>query len=65
MRGVILLLPQYVFMAWCLVKYRDKFTFTLIFTAIDTRENDMLMHLAQDNDLWRAVVNTVMNLRFP
>jgi len=52
-------------MAWCLVKYRDKFTFTLIFTAIDTRENDMLMHLAQDNDLWRAVVNTVMNLRFP
>jgi hypothetical protein len=26
MRGVIPLLPQYVFMAWCLVKHRD-FTF--------------------------------------
>jgi hypothetical protein len=23
------------------------------------------MHLAQDNDQWRAVVNTVMNLRVP
>jgi hypothetical protein len=22
-------LPQYVFMAWCLVKHRDNFTFTL------------------------------------
>jgi hypothetical protein len=23
-------LPQYVFMAWCLVKHRDNFTFTFI-----------------------------------
>jgi hypothetical protein len=23
------------------------------------------IHLAQDKDQWRAVVNTVMNLRFP
>jgi hypothetical protein len=29
MRGTILLLPQYVFMAWCLVKHRDTFTFAL------------------------------------
>jgi len=28
MRGAITLLPQYVLMAWCLVKHRDKFTFT-------------------------------------
>jgi hypothetical protein len=24
--------PLYAFMAWCLVKHRDNFTFTLIFT---------------------------------
>jgi len=29
MRGAIPLLPQYVFMAWCLVKHKDNFTFTL------------------------------------
>jgi hypothetical protein len=29
MRGAILPLPKYVFMAWYLVKYRDNFTFTL------------------------------------
>jgi hypothetical protein len=28
-RGAIPPLPQYVFMAWCLVKHRDNFTFTL------------------------------------
>jgi len=28
-RAAITLLPQYVFMAWCLVKHRDNFTFTL------------------------------------
>jgi hypothetical protein len=27
MRGAIPPLPQYVFMAWCLVKHRDNFTF--------------------------------------
>jgi hypothetical protein len=30
MRGAIPPLPQYVFMAWCLVKHRDSFTFTFI-----------------------------------
>jgi hypothetical protein len=29
MRGAIPPLPQYVFMAWCLVKHRDNFTFHL------------------------------------
>jgi hypothetical protein len=29
MQGAIPPLPQYVFMAWCLVKCRDNFTFTL------------------------------------
>jgi len=30
MRGAILPLPQYVFMAWCLVKHGHNFTFTFI-----------------------------------
>jgi hypothetical protein len=30
MRGAIPPLPQYIFMAWCLVKHRDNFTFTLL-----------------------------------
>jgi hypothetical protein len=30
MRGAIPPLFQYAFMAWCLVKYRDNFTFTFI-----------------------------------
>jgi hypothetical protein len=29
MRGAILLIPQYVFMVWCLVKQSDNFTFYL------------------------------------
>jgi hypothetical protein len=28
MRGAVPPLPHYVFMAWCLVKHRDNFTFT-------------------------------------
>jgi hypothetical protein len=28
MRGAIPPLPKYVFMAWCLIKHRDNFTFT-------------------------------------
>jgi hypothetical protein len=31
MSGPIHPLPQYAFMAWCLVKYRDNFTFTFMF----------------------------------
>jgi hypothetical protein len=32
MYGAILPLPLDVFMAWCIVKHRDKFTFTFTFT---------------------------------
>jgi hypothetical protein len=31
MRGAILPLPQHVFMAWCLAKHRDNFSFTFTF----------------------------------
>jgi hypothetical protein len=34
MRGAIPPLPQYAFMAWCLVKHRDNFTFTLMAVAV-------------------------------
>jgi hypothetical protein len=34
MRGAISPLPQYAFMAWCLVKHRDKFAFALTFTFL-------------------------------
>jgi hypothetical protein len=61
MRGAIPPLPQYVFMAWCLVKHWDSFTF--LSYLMDLRESGLevvnLMHLAQDGDQWRNVVNTV------
>jgi hypothetical protein len=34
MRGAILPLPQYVFVAWCLVKHRNNFTLTFTLLAI-------------------------------
>jgi hypothetical protein len=33
MSGAIRPLPQYAFMAWGLVKYRDNFTFSFTFTS--------------------------------
>jgi hypothetical protein len=35
-RGAILSLPKYVSMAWCLVKYRDNFTFYLTFNSLSS-----------------------------
>jgi hypothetical protein len=35
MRGAIPPFPQYVLMAWCLVKYRDNFTFNFTFYHSD------------------------------
>jgi hypothetical protein len=34
MRGAIPPLLQYVFMAWCLIKHRDIFTFILPYTGV-------------------------------
>jgi hypothetical protein len=34
MRGAIPPLPQYVFMEWCLVKYRDNLTFYLLWSRV-------------------------------
>jgi ABC-type Fe3+ transport system permease subunit len=65
-------------MTWCLVKHRD-FTFIIIIiiiiiiitisflSTIDIKEIEWegvdWMHLAQDREQWRVLVNTVMNLR--
>jgi hypothetical protein len=34
MRGAIPPLPEYVFMAWCLLKHRDNFIFTIFFKIL-------------------------------
>jgi hypothetical protein len=39
MSGAIPLLPKYAFMAWCLVKHRDNFTFILM--DIETEEGSL------------------------
>jgi len=36
MRRAVLLLPQYVFMAWCLVKHRDN---SIAFEALTLKAN--------------------------
>jgi hypothetical protein len=45
MHGAILPLPQYVFMAWSVVKRRDKFTFT--FTKVTGCDGVDWMHVVQ------------------
>jgi len=34
-------LPQYIFMAWCLVKHRDNFTFKGGYTGLDYTNNEL------------------------
>jgi hypothetical protein len=55
--------PQYVFMAWCLVKHRDNFTFYLYLIYRGWEVVDWI-HLALDKVHWPDVINMVMNLRF-
>jgi hypothetical protein len=43
MSGAIPPLPQYVFMAWCLVKHRGNFTFTFMWNVV-VRYNMELRH---------------------
>jgi hypothetical protein len=46
MRGAIPPLPQYAFMAWCIVKHRDSFTFYLL-----PGRNRQLEGLEEENDI--------------
>jgi hypothetical protein len=63
MCGSIPPLPQYVFMAWCFVKHREKFTFTLqtsffffvTMTQIHLKSN-YLVHSASDHPSTPALV---------
>jgi hypothetical protein len=46
MHGAIPPLPQYVFMAWCLVKHRDNFTFTFFY--YQSVNYDFVVHFGGD-----------------
>jgi hypothetical protein len=35
MRGVIPLLPQYAFMAWCLIKHKDYITLNVHYSGVE------------------------------
>jgi hypothetical protein len=52
MRGTIPPLPQYAFMAWCLVKPRDDFTFTcaLRIAQVKTilRDTELLIYIVKE-----------------
>jgi hypothetical protein len=57
MLGAIPSLPQYAFMAWCLVKHRDNFTFTswllyaLPFSDFTSIQNELENTAITDCDL--------------
>jgi hypothetical protein len=46
MHGTIPPIPQYIFMAWHLVKHRDKFTFNFIVRVIKPRRMRWAGHVA-------------------
>jgi hypothetical protein len=51
MRECIPPLPHYAFMAWFLVKHRDKFTFTVLHTSAKTKKKIYLWPL---EDIYRS-----------
>jgi hypothetical protein len=57
-------IPQllYIYTALCLVKYRKHFHYLIREIGW---EGVNWIHLAQDRDQWRALVNTVMNFWVP
>jgi hypothetical protein len=72
MCGAIPPLPQYAFMSWCSVKVQGHLYLYLKRRWEDNIRMDLReigwedvdwIHLAQDRNQWRAVINTVMNPR--
>jgi len=59
MHGAIPPLPQYVVMAWCLVKHGDNFTFTFIIkcngTAARIGLSDLFEHFTLEK--WQQLVD--------
>jgi hypothetical protein len=74
MCGAIPPLPQYVFMAWCLVKHRDNFTFYLTyfggrvevecsrFDASWLRGWEVQVEVAEDRIRWRPLLLEMLNI---
>jgi hypothetical protein len=47
--------PQYAFMAWCLVKHRDNFTFTFYTYENDVRNLQILFNFLKVTKAWRGI----------
>jgi len=47
MLGAIPPLPQYAFMAWCLVKAQEQLTFTRIYASYDKHYSTLLLYVIQ------------------
>jgi hypothetical protein len=65
MSGAILPLPQYAFMAWCLVKHRDNFTFYILHKR--KRPPGRLKYRCEDNftvDIKTQVVQVFAELNW-
>jgi hypothetical protein len=62
MSGAIHSLPQYAFMAWCLVKAQGQL-YLYIYLKVIRYEGVDLVELAHDMIQWRAVVNTSCDIR--
>jgi hypothetical protein len=64
MSGAIPPLLQYVFMAWCLVKHRDNFTFTFTVNAITTNHLRAGMELTSEMSgvLWACILKKIVTL---
>jgi hypothetical protein len=57
--------PQYEFMAWCSVKEAQGQLYFYLYLREIGIDGSYWIRLAQDRDQWRAVVNTILNLRVP
>jgi hypothetical protein len=64
MRGAIPPLPQYVFMAWCLVNHRDDFTFIFIYDVYKGNYVMIGVSLAYDSALGVYSLHCQFSFRF-